>query len=61
MHKHNETHGNHMDWMMLMCAVPMIVLLVSGEASGKLTIVLVIGLGIFLLGHFWPMIKKLYH
>jgi len=58
MQKHDETHGGHMSWMMLMCAIPLIVFLVSGEASGKLTIVLVIGLGIFLLAHFWPMIKK---
>ena len=58
MHKHDETHGGHMHWMMLMCAIPLIAVLVSGEASGKLVIVLIVGLSIFLLVHFWPMIKK---
>lgn len=61
MHNHNGKDGNWMMWvMMICCAVPLLIVLfgLGGKAFGAPTWIVLGGVAVMLIAHFWMMSKK---
>jgi cell division protein FtsW (lipid II flippase) len=62
MHNHDEKDGSWMMWvMMICCAVPLLLIALfglGGKAFGAPTWVVIGGVAVMVIAHFWMMSKK---